>query len=186
MGSLLLLGSARALFGQQAPQPADLAVTYSAGHSLEATSQTNFWMQGGSIELGSNTWHGLGAAANVSGFHASSIGASGIPLSLVTATFGPRYRWRSQHRRTAFSPYGEALLGIANGFDSVFPAPRAAQTSADGMALQLGGGIDYDLGHRFGIRVLHASWLRTYLPNGTDNLQNTLVLGSGVVLHFGS
>lgn len=65
---------------------------FNAERSLASATPSNFWMQGGSIELGTNTWHGLGLAANISGTHTGAIGTTTIPLSLVTATFGPRYR----------------------------------------------------------------------------------------------
>lgn len=184
-GLLLFFSSTHCVLGQESPHSADLAVTYSAARSIEASNQEPFWMQGGSIELGTSTWRGLGVAANVSGLHTSSIGTGSVPLSLVTTTFGPRYRLHPQRSMTRISPYGEVLLGVANGFDSVFPGARSSQSSAESFALQIGGGIDYDLGHRLSVRVLHISWLRTYLPNGTDNIQNTLILGSGLALRFG-
>jgi opacity protein-like surface antigen len=102
---------------------------------------------------------------------------------LVTTSFGPRYRWRSAGK---ISPYGQALLGIANGFDSVFPDPAGAQDSASSLALQLGGGVDYRVSDHFAVRALDAGWLRTQLPNSVSNVQNTLRLGAGVVVRFGS
>jgi hypothetical protein len=160
----------------------DLAVSYIEERSLKAGTGQNFWLQGGSIELGANVWHGLGIAANVTGSHAASIGVSGIPLSLVTATFGPRYRWHSSHK---ISIYGEGLVGEANGFGSIFPAPGGSQSDANGLALQLGGGVDLRLSDRFALRMIDAGWLRTQPPNSTDNVQNTLRLGAGFVLRFG-
>ena len=159
----------------------DLGVSYAAQRSLKAGTGQNFWTQGGAIELGANVWHGLGIAANVTGTHTASVGASNIPLSLVTTTFGPRFRFHAARR---LSIYAEALVGEANGFGSVFPAPRASQDSANGLALQFGGGIDYKLGHRYAVRVLDASYVRTQLPNSSDNVQNNLHLGAGFVLRF--
>jgi hypothetical protein len=160
----------------------DLGVTYSAARSLKAATGQNFWMQGGSIELGANVWKGLGIGANVTGLHSTSIGSSGVPVSLVTATFGPRYRWHAEHK---FSAYGEALVGEVNGFRSLFPTPYGAQTEANGLALQVGGGVDYAWKKHIAVRLVNVSWLRTQLPNATDNVQNTLALGSGIVLKFG-
>lgn len=160
----------------------DLGVTYIAERSLRADTGENFWMQGGAIELGTNVWRGWGIAADVSETHANSIGTSGIPLSLVTATFGPRFRFHAQHR---LSPYGEVLAGEANGFHSLFPSPFGSQTNANGLALQVGGGLDYRWRRNFAIRLLDASWVRTELPNATDNVQNSLRLGAGFVVRFG-
>jgi hypothetical protein len=81
----------------------------------------NFWMQGGSIELGANVWRGWGIAADLTGVHTGSIGSSSLPLSLVTITFGPRYRWHSDRRLSLF---GQGIIGEANGFGSLFPQRR--------------------------------------------------------------
>lgn len=172
------LVATRALHAQQS----DIAVTYTGERSLKAASGQNFWLQGGAIELGVDAWKGLGVAVNVTGSHANSIGTSGVPISLVTTTFGLRYRWHAGHR---WSLYGEGLVGEANGFDSLFPVTGGAVDSANGLATQVGGGIDIAFRRRFAVRVLDASWVRTTLPNATDNVQNTLHLGGGIVVRFG-
>ncbi len=159
----------------------DLAVTYAAERSLAASTSENSWLQGGSLELGVNAYHGLGFAAKISGAHSNSLGSSQVPLSLVTVVFGPRYRWHASHR---LSIYGEALIGESNGFDSVFPAPNAVQNNANAFALQTGGGVDYALNHRFAVRLLDASYVRTQFPNASTNSQNTLQLGAGFVVRF--
>lgn len=181
--ALCMLLAGTGLLRAQAPQPnrLDLSVTYIAERSLKANTSQNFWLQGGSIELGANVYRGWGIAANVTGTHTGSIGASGVPLSLVTATFGPRYRWHADRR---VSLYGEGLIGEANGFHSVFPATAGSQPDANGFAVQVGGGIDWRLTNHLAVRALDAAWSRTQLPNSTDNVQNVLRLGAGVVWRF--
>jgi hypothetical protein len=159
----------------------DLAVTYIGERSVKANTSQNFWMQGGSIELGANLGRGWGIGASVTGSHAGSIGASGLPVSQVTTTFGPRYRWHADRR---LSLYGEGLIGEVNGFRSIFPTNGGSQSDANGLATQVGGGVDYRLSGRFAIRVLDAAWVRTQLPNSTDNVQNNFRLGAGIVLRF--
>jgi opacity protein-like surface antigen len=183
---ILLLVGTSSLRGQSPQNRLDLAATYSAERSLNSNTSQNFWIQGGSVELGANVWRGLGIAADVTGTHSSSIGNNGstgnsVPLSLVTVAFGPRYRWHSDHR---IAIYGEGLIGEANGFRSLFPTQISQQRDANSFATQLGGGVDYRLSDRFAIRVLDAAWLRTQLPNSTDNVQNILRLGAGIVLRF--
>ena len=177
----LLLGSTAWLHGQTGPK-LDLAVTFVGQRSLKANSGENFWSQGGAIELGIDAWRGWGIAADVTGTTTNSIGSSGVPLSLVSATFGPRYRWHAGHH---VSVYGQGLLGEANGFRSVFPSTSGADTSTNSLAVQVGGGLDLKLSRHIAMRVLDAGWLRTQLPNGTNGQQNSLRLGAGLVIRSG-
>lgn len=177
------LGNGNCLHAQNAASSGslDLSVSFVALRSLEAGTGQNFWSSGGSVEVGVDALHGLGIAANISGVRSASIGSGGVPLALVTETFGPRYRWHDGHR---LSLYGEGLVGEVNGFHSLFPSTSGAQTSTTALASQLGGGSDLRLGHPLGLR-LSAAWERTQLPNSRDNVQNNLRLGAGLVLRFG-
>jgi hypothetical protein len=167
-------------------QEVDLAITYSAQRS-NLTTGNSFWAQGGGAELTATFYHGLGMAANITGTHAANISSSGVGLTLVTATFGPTYTWTVPRHRNVprqWRFFGESLIGIANGVDSVFPDPSGAQSDASSLALQIGGGADLDLSPHFAVRLFHADWLRTQLPNGTTNIQNNLRLGAGIVFRF--
>ncbi len=183
---LLLLHMAFRAHAQVVPSSqspkVEVAITMIAERSMRSATPDRFWMEGGSIELGTNSWRGFGIAANISGTHTGTIGGTTIPLSLVTATFGPRYRWHADHRS---SIYCEGLIGEANGFKSLFPVIAGAQTSANGFASQVGGGLDYRLSQRFAVRVVEAAWQHTQLPNGTNYVQNDLRLGAGLIVRFG-
>ncbi len=168
--------------GHAARPNLNLALTYNAQRGV-ATAGSSFWAQGGSAELTATFYRGLGMTADVTGSHAGSIGPR-VGLTLVTATFGPTYTWDlPQHGKLhrQWKLFGESLAGIANGTDSVFPNLRGAQSSANSLALQLGGGVDLDFSRHFSIRVLQGDWLRTQLPNATSNVQNNLQLGAGFV-----
>ena len=180
---LALLGAASSpLSAQQTARTSvDLAVTFTAQRSLQVNTTQNFWAGGGSLELGANAFHGFGLAANITGVHTATVGSTGTPLSIVTAAFGPRYRWHDGH---PISLYGEALLGEANALNSLFPAPAGAQADANSLAIRAGGGLDLRLSHHLEARLLEASWLRTQLPNSTGNVQNNLILGAGLVLRL--
>jgi hypothetical protein len=190
-GRLLLAGVClifgRHLWGQQdgpesqSPPRLEVAVLYNS--LLSNVSRANrFWMQGGSIQVDGQFWHGLGAEAEISGFHAQNANNEGVGLDMVTTTFGPCYRWSPAHHRYSF--FGHALVGAVNGFNSVFPGAGAASSSANGLALQLGGGMDLSIRHRLSMRVFDAGWLRTQLPNADTNVQNNLRLSAGVVVRF--
>jgi hypothetical protein len=180
---ILLLPSASIVQAQKAPAPrADLAIVGGGERSLRANTAQGVWLASGSVELGINVWRGFGAAANFTGSHVGSIGASGVPFSSVTETFGPRYRWHEGHKLSVF---GEGLVGEGNGFGSLFPGPGGAQTQSGVLATEVTGSVDYRIGKHISLRALDAGWVRTSFANGTDNVQNYLRLGAGIVLNFG-
>ena len=72
-------------------------------------------------------------------------------------------------------------MGLQQLFPDCFWRDYGLTTS---LALQVGGGVDLGLTRHFGIRVFQADWVRTQLPNGTTDVQNTLRLGAGVVFRL--
>jgi len=88
-----------ALMEQAAPSTAtlghrevDLAITYTSQRS-DLVSKPTFWLQGGGIELSTQTYCGLGLAANAIGTEVGASADSGSGLTVLTTTFGPRYTW---------------------------------------------------------------------------------------------
>jgi outer membrane immunogenic protein len=187
---LFLLGTVMAatnLYGQNSRVPfheLDGALTYNAVRSPQV-SGGGFWQQGAGFDLWAGSWHGLGPTASLAVTDAGNIGGNGADLTLFTYLFGPRYTWpvprtipRTQLHGDLF---GEFLIGGAHGSDGVFPAAQGATSSASSFALQLGGGVDLLLAKRVEIRPLQLDWMRTELPNGRDNAQQSLRIGFGVV-----
>jgi hypothetical protein len=167
----------------QAAPKYNLDVSFSYNATLaDAITSSSFWMQGGSAEVHGRFYRGLGAVADVTGMHTAGIGSSSVGLDLVTATFGPRYTWSPAHRRYAL--FGQALVGKAFGFNSVFPAASGATASQNSLAVNLGGGMNVVLTPHLALRAFEADWLRTQLPNSTTNAQNNLRLGAGIVFRF--
>jgi hypothetical protein len=84
-------------------------------------------------------------------------------------------------------------VGVANGFHSLFSegsgpvgsVNAGTTSSANALAVDVGGGLDVSLNHRFAIRAIRASYLRTQFPNSTTNVQNSLSLGAGLVMRLG-
>jgi hypothetical protein len=167
-------------------QEVDLAVTYTAQYS-NLVSKPTFWHQGGSIELSTQTYRGFGIAANIAGTQIGNAANSGAGLSMVTATFGPRYTWyrpTGAGQKRSLAIFGQGLIGEAHGFNSYFPTATGSLTDYNSFALQVGGGIDIGLSRHFAVRALQADWLRTQFPNSTTNIQNTFRIGAGLVLRF--
>jgi hypothetical protein len=196
-GSVLLAGVMCAAPSLEAQQglSSDLAVTYSAERAKIASVDCGcFWLQGGSVSGAVSLFHGLGIAANFTGEHASNI-ASGVDLSKLAFMAGPRYTWAARHdsghgsgwlgEKYKISIFGEALFGVAHGFDSLFPTSSGFSTSANSFSLQVGGGLNVGLRKHFGIRAFETDYVRTSLPNGLGNTQNDFRLAAGVTYHLG-
>ena len=159
----------------------EVAITYDASRA-NLIAGDSFWMEGGAVQVHGQFWHGLGVVADVTGLHTANINNSGIGLDMVTATFGPRYTWSPEHAR--YSIFGQALAGVANGMNSLFPATPLPHSSAGSLAVQLGGGVDLPLKRHIAVRAFEADWIRTQMPNLTTGVQNNLKLGAGVVFRF--
>jgi hypothetical protein len=187
MAAMLITSVAAA---QNQSAPIDLAVTYDVLHTNDITAQS-FWMQGGAVELGARAYRGFGIVARVEGSHAGTNSTTREPLNLVTTVFGPRYTVNLRSHRYAL--FGEGLVGVANGFHSLFSegsgpvgsVNAGTTSSANALAVDVGGGLDVSLNHRFAIRAIRASYLRTQFPNSTTNVQNSLSLGAGLVMQLG-
>lgn len=164
----------------------DLAVTYTAQHS-NLVSNPDFWQQGGSVELSTQTYRGLGIAANITGTEVGSAANSGVGLNILTTTFGPRYTWyksRGASHKRSLAVFGQGLIGEAHGWNSYFPSTSGSQTDYNSFALQAGGGVDIGLSRHFAVRAIQADWLRTQFPNSATNVQNSFRLAAGIVLRF--
>ena len=81
----LAVGMATPLaYSQAVADPApnvELAVTYTAERASSAPG-SSFWLQGGSVKLGAELYHGLGIAFNVTGTYTKSIPGSSTGLGL--------------------------------------------------------------------------------------------------------
>jgi len=66
----------------------------------------------------------------------------------------------------------------------LFPNSTGATDTANSLALYVGGGVNYSLKHRLALRAFEAEWLRTQMPNATNNVQKNLSLGAGLIYNF--
>ena len=139
-----------------------------------------FDLQGGFFSVGMHLSRWLGAEAEITGQHVNDISALGQDLTLLTFAAGPTI-----HKTFGrFDSFGQLLIGGAHGSDSYFPEGLNSSTTASSFELQAGGGIDYLLSDHFSIRIANVQYLKTQLPNGTNNEQNELMAGAGIVYRF--
>jgi hypothetical protein len=185
LGGLFLCGAAMA----QTVVPnryVDLAITGNAD-SVNFVAGSTPWLLGGGAQLDAGRlYKGFGLVADFAGAHAISKSSSGVGIDMLTATFGPSYRWKPEPgaklQRLAFTAH--ALVGVAHGFNSVFPFQGGAQSTDNSLAFKVGGNLDMDLSKHFAARLIQADWLYTQFPNSTNNVQNHLSLAAGIVFHF--
>ena len=187
----LVLVSAVAAGAQTAPSTSthsfDVAITYDAIGANTVGAATSFWLQGGSAQFDATLVKGFGLAADLTGAHRIGTSASGVSLDLLAVTFGPSYQRTLVNYGSgkSLSVFAHALGGFGKGFNSTFPATAGVQTSSSNSpAIKVGGGVDLKLSRRVGLRVLHADWLQTRLPNSANDRQNDLQLGTGIVFHL--
>jgi hypothetical protein len=160
-----------------------LAVTYEdSSANLTYASPLSFQTQGGGIELSARFRDGFGAVGSIHAFHTNESGHQ-VPVNVLVEAFGPRYTFRPRGNKHPLSLFIQGLIGEANGFDGLYPNASGPKTSASSVAYEPGGGIDVVYTPRLSIRVLQADWVRTGLPNATNNVQNTFRLGVGIVIH---
>lgn len=161
--------------------PLEVAVDFQAMRA-NTVPGANFWTQGGGVQAAARITRHWGLSADFSGQHTGTMPGSSAGLDLITVLFGPRYTLTLPHRR--FRIYGQALGGAAHGSNSVFPHSQGTTSSASGVAMLVGGGVDYPISRHLAVRALDAAWLRTTFLNGTTTVQNNLRLGAGLVFRF--
>src|SRR4051812_41463437 len=131
-----------------------------------------------------NNWLGIVADAGV--HHAGNI-ANQFSLNLWSYQFGPRVRLRND---TRFTPYGQFLLGGGHAGGTIYTTSLGFGLNPIGtnnsFLFTVGGGLDYRLSNRFGIRVVQAEYLHSEFSNGSvvGHRQNNLRLSTGIVFSF--
>jgi outer membrane immunogenic protein len=164
---------------------AELAIDYSYMRSNEPPGGcTCFNLNGGSASfawpIGSSHF---ALAGDVTIAHAGSISSAGDSLTLSIFTAGARYL--PKMRRARVQPFGEALVGVVHSSGTLVQGgnPGAANAGA-AFASNIGGGLDLNASRRWAIRLIEADYLLTTVDNGSNNHENNLRIGAGVVVRF--
>jgi len=123
-------------------------------------------IHGWNASIGGNFNSWLGLKLDLSGHYRSF---SGTRLMVHNYMLGPQFSYRAKH----LTPFAHALFGGSN---------ISGSGGANGFAMALGGGVDWNLNRNFGIRVAQADYLRTHF--GGEWQQDTRV-STGVVLRWG-
>ena len=133
-----------------------------------------------------NRWFGI--VGDIGVYHTGNI-ADQFSLTLWTYQGGPRVSFRND---TRFTPYGQFLIGGGHAGGTLYTSslgPGLAPIGTNNSFLYtVGGGVDYRLTDKFGIRLAQAEYLHSEFLNGsvTGHVQNSLRLSAGVVFTFGT
>jgi opacity protein-like surface antigen len=120
-----------------------------------------------SLTYFTNDW--LGLEGNVSAAFAPEI-FDREHVKLLVYGVGPKIAWRERK----WSPWAHALVGGAH------EQPQTVGHGKNAFAVQLGGGVDYNVNSRFAGR-LEGNYIRSsFFSQSQDNFQ----LGAGIVIHF--
>lgn len=188
ISSLILCLAASAAIAQtthseQVGPRVDVAVNYSYMRANAAPGSCGcFSLNGGSTEGAVHVYRDLSAVFDLTGVYASTTSSAGQSLALVTYTGGPRFSYPL--RRGQMVPFAQGLVGVVHGFDGQFPAASSTlSSSANALAVLVGGGLDVELNHRIAVRAVQVDYGLNHLPNNANNNENLLHVSVGVVFH---
>jgi hypothetical protein len=136
-----------------------------------------FWLKGAALDAAVPLLPHLSAQVEVAGVTVGRVPASTRGLSEITLLAGPRYTVPLRR----FDLSAHALLGAVRGFDSDFVVGPGRQDTSTNFALALGGALEVPLTHSLALRALQVDYLQTNLPNGLDNRQRNIRVGTGIV-----
>lgn len=175
---------ALSLFGSTANAQEEPKVDVFAGYSYVRVNPStagvpNFSLNGGEAY---GTYHfkdWLSGVADFGGYTNGSLPVTGRSGTLTTYLFGPRASYRSYRR---FTPFGEALFGVAHAGGAIAGSPGTHNV----LGMAFGVGVNYRLTNRFSLQPLKVDYLLTRFSEGTLNNQNqnNLRASTGIVIHF--
>jgi peptidoglycan-associated lipoprotein len=168
------------------PRP-ELALGYSYVHSnLPPGGCGCFSLNGGNATF---TWP-LGSskfavAGDINVVHAGGVSGQSDSLTLSTYTAGARYLPHAGH--SAWHPFGQVLIGLAHSSGTLVQGSNPGSGNAGAaFATNIGGGLDLRAGPQISIRLVEADYLLTTVDNGSNNHQNNIRIGAGVVFRLGN
>jgi len=182
LAALLFFPMAAAALAQGIPSSVGLRFSEQISNSLQSSS--GFAMQGAAADANwklplSGVFH-LGLAADAAVENTGNVNSAGYGLTLTTFTAGPRLTLPGKKTQ----PFAQALFGLAHGSGSNFPSGNQLVNSANSFALDAGVGVDHSLTKQLSLRLLQVDYLRTALPNNSNQFQSNLRISAGLTLRL--
>jgi outer membrane immunogenic protein len=182
LASILLLGMVGSLRAQSS-YSGDAALTYHWVRTNAPVGQCGcFDLNGGGFSGSWNLGPRWAAVAEISAETARNALSTGESLTLTSFLAGGRYRLPQPWQRGphALQPFAQILLGADHAGGGI----AANADSSFAFATRIGGGIDLPVSSRFAVRILQADYYLTHFVNATNDHQNNLLLGAGIVFHW--
>ena len=178
---LLLAGASGA--AAQGSYSGDAAAAYHWVHSNAGPGECGCFGLNGGVISGSWNFHGpWSVVADISSEFSGSAPVAGDSLTLTSFLAGARYKipqpWLDGDHKP--QPFVQILLGAAHAGGGVAGV-------ADGsfeFATRMGGGIDVPVSSHFAVRVIQLDYYLTTFANATNDHQNNLLIGAGIVYHW--
>jgi len=177
--------SAQAVPDATGPHRAELAVEYSYIYSNAPPGGCGcFNLNGGRATFAWPIRQGnIALVGDVVSAYTNFTSASGYSLILTAYTGGIRYT--PPITRSSLRPFGQVLAGIAHADGTLVQKPNPGFLNAGAsFAANMGGGFDWRMNDHLLIRLGEIDYLLTTIDNGSNNHQNNLRFGSGVVFRF--
>lgn len=178
----LLLAGASAAMAQES-YSGDAALNYFWVRTNAAPGQCGcFGLNGGGL---SGSWNFRGpwsAVTEISAEYTGSAPSAGNSLTLTSYLAGARYHLPQPwlHGRHKPQTFAQLLVGAAHAGGGVAGIADASY----GFATRIGGGIDVPVNSRFAVRIIQIDYYLTHLSNSSNDHQNNLLVGAGVVFHW--
>jgi outer membrane immunogenic protein len=160
----------------------DVGAGYSYVHTNAPAGDCGcFSMNGGYGWLGFHLGRGVAIVGEVAVQHAGNIANTGADLTLTSFLAGPRY---TVHAFGRLQPFAQVLIGGAHASGGLSPS-NSGFGGSNTFAAIAGGGLEFKLTERVAIRAIEADYYYTRFNNGTNDRQNNLRVGAGLVFRFG-
>ena len=188
--ALAVLLSALSAGHLSAQRSGDFGLTYTQERSKFLGAGGNYFsLRGASVDGSVELLKGLGLSATATGVSAVNLDGH-IDLEQIQFIGGPRYTLNLGHNTDAFwgrrgALFVEGKAGYTFAISGAYPGSAAVAGTTAALTYYGGGGLNFRVYQRLDWRLIEAGEVRTQLPNGGSNRQNTLRLSSRINFHFG-
>jgi hypothetical protein len=188
LSTFLLLASASAA-GAQDSFSGDAAATYHWVRTNAGPGECGCFGQNGGDLSGSWNFHGpWSVVVDLSAEHAASGAPIGNSLTLTSLLAGGRFtlperytipqRWREGNHQP--QPFAQILIGSTHAGGGV----AGVADGSFNFSTRIGGGMDIPLDSHFALRIVQIDYYLSSFANATNDHQNNLLVGAGIVYRW--